>query len=689
MKNKTQGFWPKAFLVILILGAILAGIIFMLYNKETPPHSEIIGQIHETAVPTATPKAAEAKVPTGQPPTVFYESPLLTAKVSRGELPPVTERLPTNPRVLPVYEQIGQYGGTLQRAYTGLADRWGLTKIIEERIIEFYLPRADSIILIPNWADRFDISEDAKEYRFHIREGLKWSDGVAVTTDDVRFWYEDIFLNKTMMPITPEHLGVNGRPLEIEIVDRYTFTVKFSEPYPFFPEILAKLSTADTNVTLDGTSFLMPFHYLKDFHPTYAYPKALEKAALARGVEKWENLWGAGGPVTSWWLNPDLPVINAWKIKIPPPADKIVMERNPYYFAVDPAGNQLPYIDEIVHTLIKNPEDLSVLAVQRQLDMQDRHIRFADYTFLKLNEAQGDYRIMPWVESGAGLFLNINAENAFLAGLFNDVRFRKAMSISLNRQEIQEMVFNGLGKIAQAGPMAASPHYDAELATKWTAYDSAMANDLLDEIGLGNRDSSGFRLTPEGEAFQITITYPGYLYGELLSDLLRKYWRDIGLHTKWNNVNRSELEENVRQNKMEGLVYLYARNLIIPADPSFFLGTVNDGTWMPRWRQWAVSNGSEGIEPPPDHPIRKLWALWDKAKTSPTIKGANAHVKEMIDIHKENIWVIGLVAELPVPVIIKNNLRNVPAFGMAVDDLRGTGIAQPAQFFFRKPQAFE
>ena len=610
---------------------------------------------------------------------------MLAERVARGELPPVAERLPQNPRVLPVYERIGQYGGTWRRAYTGLGDRWGLTKLIEERPVEFYLSDAETLSIELNWVDRFEISADASEYVFHIREGLKWSDGVAVTTEDVRFWYEAVFLNKNLTPAPREHLRLNGHPLEIEILDTYTFKAKFSAPYPFFPEVLSKLGTLDTKHTLHGTSFIMPAHYLKRFHPDYALPHALAAAVAEKNVAHWTDLWGAGGPITSWWLNPDLPVITAWMITEPPPAKRIVMRRNPYYFAVDPAGNQLPYIDEIVHVLLDEPKDLALLAVQGQLDMQDRHIQWSDYTFLKHNEVLGDYRVMPWVESGAGLFINLNTENAALAQLFGERRFRQALSIALNRQEINEVVFNGLGVIQQAGPMTSSPHFDPEFAQRWIEYDPETANALLDELGLGQRNAQGWRLDAAGEPLQISITYPNYLYGDLITDLIRRHWQAIGIKIHWDLVERSVFEQRVADNDVEVTLYLYSRTLTIPPDPTFFLGVAAEGTWMPRWSLWYTTSGLEGIEPPVDHPIREVWATWAKAQTAPNRTEAHAFVHKMIDIHKEHVWVIGVVAELPVPVIVRNNFRNVPEFGVAADELRGTGSGQPAQFFFTQP----
>ena len=616
-------------------------------------------------------------------PRAYHEAPELAQLVAQGQLPPVNERLPENPKVLPVYEQIGQYGGTWRRAYIGMADKWGLTKIIEERIVEFYLADADHLTIEPNWADTVAVSPDAATYTFHIRKGLKWSDGVPVTTADVRFWYEDVFLNAEILPTQPAHLVINDQPLALDILDDDTFTVRFAASYPFFLEILAKLSTLDTRVNLDAPSFLLPAHYLKQFHPKYAAPDALAAIIAANGVTKWTDLWGADGPIASWLLNPDLPVINAWKIKTPPPAEQVVMTRNPYYFAVDPAGNQLPYIDEIVHTL-KDPNDLALMAVAGELDMQDRHIRRADYTLLKNNESQGEYRVMRWPEAGAALFLNLNAANASLAALFNDARFRHALSIALNRQEIQETAFNGMGDIMQASPIRSSPYFDAEFAAKWIEYDPDAANALLDEIGLTQRDAAGRRLDADGQPVQFTVTYPSYLYGELIAKLIQGYWEDVGVTTTWDFVERAVFETRVKENQVEGTLYMSGRYLNIASDPAFFLGTVDDGTFAPRFGQW-YDREPNGLEPPADHPLRQVWALWEQAKSAPTRAAADALLQQMITIHKDNVWVIGLVSPLPAPVIVRNNFRNVPTFGMALDEVRGTGIAQPAQFFFMQP----
>lgn len=268
-------------------------------------------------------------------------------------------------------------------------------QIVEERIIEFYMPDADTINLEPNWADRFEANADSSQFTAHIREGLRWSDGTEVTTEDVRFWYEDVLHHAAFKPMLfdVDTLIVAGKLVEVEIVDKYTFQLKFASSYPLFPITVARGFPG--GLPLQDTSFLLPSHYLKQFHPKYTPQTKLDQLAKDYGVATWQKLWG-DGPVQAWWRNPKIPVLTAWKIKVPPPADRIVMERNPYYHAVDSAGNQLPYIDEITHDLFKGPDTLSLWIIQGLIDLQSRHLSATNYTLYKRNEAQGNYRLISW-----------------------------------------------------------------------------------------------------------------------------------------------------------------------------------------------------------------------------------------------------------------------------------------------------
>jgi len=277
------------------------------------------------------------------------EAPMLAEQVAAGNLPPVEERLPAEPRIIETFGEIGQYGGTWRRAFSGPSDRWGPTKLMEERVVETVMDADQNVSIVPGWVGAYEANDDASEYTFTIREGLRWSDGTPVTTRDVQFWYEDVFLNEDLMPSISTLYTSGGEPMVLTFMDDYTFKVSFQNPYPLFLTILAKESTGRPG--LDRPGFIEPFHYLKDFHPNYADNAKLKETIDRFGVNAWTDLWDSRGQIQAWWFNPDMPVLTAWRVETPPPAETVVMVRNPYYYGVDAEGNQLPYIDRITHRL--------------------------------------------------------------------------------------------------------------------------------------------------------------------------------------------------------------------------------------------------------------------------------------------------------------------------------------------------
>lgn len=637
----------------------------------------------EEAVEEVAAEATEemAEEPAAEEEMMAYnEAPMLAEMVAAGDLPPVEERLPANPRVLPVVEEIGQYGGTWRRAYNGISDRWGSTKLLEERIVEFMPTEDGNIIIVPNWVDEYEMSPDAREFSFHIREGLKWSDGVPVTTEDVKFWYDDIFNNTLFREEPHQFLTTNGVPLVVEIIDDFSFVVKFQDPYPLFPLIMAKEGSGSPGLSREN--FLQPAHYLKDYHPNYVSEEELAEIAAEYGVDTWQDLWDSSGPIQSWWLNPDLPVISAWMIEQPAPGERTVMVRNPYYFQVDAEGNQLPYIDNITHDLFEDPETLNLWVVQGQIDMQARHIdALGNYTLLKENEANGNYHMVTWLNASTlSLYPNLNTPDPVLAELFNNANFRQALSVAIDREEIVDIITNGLSEPRQASPVSGSPNFDAEFETKWTEYDLDAANALLDEMGMTERDADGFRIRPDGETLQLIITTDHDDISDL--ELVKAYWEEVGIKTVINKVERSFYEELVATGDIEIGVWGFDRSSVVAADPRRFIGSLADGPWAPLYGKWFDTGGAQGIEPPADHPIRNVWDAWENAQTAGTLEEANQYVQEMINIHKENVWVIGLYGEDPKIYIVSNNMHNVPEGLINDDSLREPGLAQPAQFFF-------
>ncbi len=432
----------------------------------------------------ASTPAAQASVP-----TKFNESPALADMVKAGKLPAVEQRLPANPRVITPRESVGVYGGIWHRQYRGLSDRVGPTKLNEQPPIQWEAPDPNTVRLTANWVEKWDQSADATEYTFYMRKGLKWSDGAEVTTDDTQFSWDDVQQNKDIRPVPADYMrqriGSEYKNGTLTVVDKYTFKVKYAQPYPLLPILIAK----NNGGSVGQVAFLSPSKYLKQFHPKYATPDALSKAASDKKVATWQDLWGKAGdmegPIPFFFLNPDLPVIHPWKIVNPSPADPVVMERNPFFAYVDTNGNQLPYIDRIEHAFIDNNDVLNLRIAGGQIDMQYRNVSLGSYTFLKENEAKGNYKVLRWRSASTdAYFPNLNCPDPVLAKLFNTADFRQALSIAIDRKSINELVWNGLGKARQASPVPGSPEYDADLEKVWIEYDVKKANDLLDKLGL-------------------------------------------------------------------------------------------------------------------------------------------------------------------------------------------------------------
>lgn len=608
----------------------------------------------------------------------FQEAPMLEALVKEGKLPPVDHRLPETPPVIEAAE-VGQYGGNWQRAYKGPGDRWGPTKLMEERVVKWGQKTGGPLELVPGYISSYSVSEDSREFTFSLLKGLKWSDGEPVTTEDVRFWYEDVYLNKDILAEIDQTLAPGGKPMKLEIIDEQTFKVSFEDPYVYFLEILAKDSTG--NPSLDRPSFLFPKHYLKQFNNKYASEEELKAAAAKFGVEKWSDLWGSRGAATAWWQNPDLPVITAWKIETPAPAEIVTMVRNPYYYAVDQAGNQLPYIDRITHKLFNDQEAFNLMIVQGQIDMQMRYVEPQDFTFYKENEAKGNYTVRRWTQAQTwALVPNLTVKDEVLRGLFETPEVRQALSVSIDRETVNELIFSGLAEPRQASPVTGSPNFDPELETHWAEYDPDLANELLDKAGLDKRDAQGFRLRPDGKRLSIVVEMQ-HANGPKTMEIIAANFKDIGVELLPRIIDRTQWDANRDNNDFQMQWYPFDRLSVVAADPRIMMG--ND-SYANQYYIWYSTKGASGIEPPADHAIRKLFEDWDKAAKAASRAEADGALNDLIKTFVTQGWVIGVVGELPAITIVKNNFMNFPDDLIEDDITRGIGLGVTQQMWMKQ-----
>jgi len=368
------------------------------------------------------------------------------------------------------------------------------------------------------------------------------------------------------------------------------------------------------------------------------------------------------------------------------------MERNPYYFAVDPDGNQLPYLDTVSHRLFETPEVFNLWIVNGEIDFQQRHVSIADYTLFKENEANGDYRVLLGLKAEhSALQLNLATKEPKLNEFFNTREVRTGISHAMNRDEVNELIYDGLLVPRQYSPLPLSPNYYPKLSNAYLEYDPDLANQMLDDAGYDQKDADGYRMWKDGSG-PITFTIEsstGMSFQEDELGLVVKYLNDIGLKVAYKFFERSLYTEHFDTNEIEGAWWGGDRTVLplAPAAP-IFRGTMIDRPWAAGYGMWFNSNGTDpnGVEPPAGHFIWKIWDIWEQITLEPDPDEQNALFEQILDIWAEEIPMIGLLGEAPAPVIVKNGFRNYIA-GMPIDDTTGDEhLLQTESYFWENPE---
>ncbi len=582
------------------------------------------------------------------------EAPMLAEKVAAGELPALDERLPVNPIVVTPLEQPGVYGGIWDAATTGQADTNGFISYSQEPWVMF---DESCSIWAPNLAESLVVSDDGTQFTFTIRAGHKWSDGEPFTTEDVQFWYDAIATHPEVSAGAPAIFTAGGELATLEIVYDYTFVVTFSQPSGLFLANLAFVFGGDF-----GKS---PAHYLAQFHADYADEAALAAIVEAEGAESWVQVFmnkaGMAAGTSAIASNPDLPSLSAWVLtEVGPPW---IFERNPYYYKVDTEGRQLPYIDQIRTQAVEDGQMVTLRAIAGELSNQGRNINFSDLPLYLQNQEAGDYRVIKApVEHPTGLVIfpnqNYQGDDEFLKELIEDVRFRKALNLAIDRDEINELVYLGESQpIENVFPrQAEQPELLAHLQ-----YDPEAASALLDEIGL-EVDSSGFRLRPDGRPLILPIeVFAGQTYMDPM-ELVASYFEAIGIQTSLEEISYDLWWPRIDsfqyafvayvKDSFAGLTrYNYIRSYVPQSNSSY---------WAPAWGSWYATSGSLGEEAPEGHPAQLAQALFDQAKVTVDPAGQLEILADIEALSLENVWEILTVGPAASIKIVKNNFLNVP-----------------------------
>ncbi len=675
--------------------AVAGTVVAACEGGQTTPMVDPTSEPAATATPQPTEEPVEVKEeapePTEEVVSKYNEAPMLAEMVANGELPPVDERLPKNPRVLEPYHSIGQYGGAWRRAFRGASDRFGVHTTIAEHLLEiFQEENGGDMTLYANVAESYEVNDDATEFIWHLREGMKWSDGTDLSSENAVWWYENVFLNDDLAPNRKyDNVRQEDYLTGIEAVDDWSFKCTYSKPNSTLPLGVVR---GEAWGTVGGLNFMVPHHYLKDFHPDFADKEALDKEVADRELNSWVELW-MGGPVGMFFFNPDLPMVGPWVMKVPVPAEQIVQERNPYYYQVDPEGNQLPYMDQITHLFYESQETFNLRLISGEVDCQFRKVDIADYPLFKENEEKGGYKTYEWTQDGsAGYSVNptprddegnlIEAQMAIVS----QADFRCALSLAINREEINELVYNGLSNPRGAAPIPGSPVYKKEYEELWAGYDPDAANELLDGLGLAERDDDGFRKRPDGETLVLRMdvdSNPGSA-AERQHQLVAEYWKAIGVNTIINAMERS-LRETVQFSDRHSVIAAGIGNTAVPLSYDGWHGGPGGG--YARWMRTPPGETPPdlAVEPPAGDIYYDLYALIEKAYYE-TIDIDEAHevLKQALDIYYDQCYRIGTCGAQPQPVIVTNRMRNVPNGVTQGNALMQINMAQPAQMWIEE-----
>lgn len=608
------------------------------------------------------------------------EAAVLQALVDKGALPPLKDRLPENPLVITPVDRVGSHGGDWSHALVGGGSLSMLVRYQGYEPLLRYTPDWSGVTL--NVAEDFQASPDAKEFTVRLRKGMKWSDGHPFTTEDIRFWYEDILLNKEVAFIGQDHWKSGGKPARLEVVDEQTFKVIFDRPSGLFP---LQIAWANSDQTCKA-----PKHYLQQFHLKHN-PQANE-LAKSRGFESWIPLFQFEAGFASdndYFQNSKRPTLTAWKLTVAPgeSTERAIAERNPYYWKVDTAGQQLPYFDRIVYQMVADPQVLLLKVLQGEIDMMDQYIATpANKAVLFDGQEKGGYGFYTLTSTEANemvFMLNLNHPDEVKRALFQTKDFRAALSMALDRQALIDTVFIGQGAPAQASIEKGDPLYVERLATQYTAYDPDGANAALDKI-LPDKDGDGYRLDSQGRRvsiiFEIDQSRTTFLD---IFQLAIPMFQAVGIDVQMKPMDRSLWETRVRQGReFDGTAHKFGGNSGIPAvlDPRYFLPYTTESFYGKGWQLWYRDRTNpDAIEPP--EVTKKQFDLYDQLKATADPAKQNELMRQILELCADAFYTFGVTLPADSYGVVRNAMVNVTksmpnSFGWPTP-----GPTRPEQYF--------
>ncbi len=610
------------------------------------------------------------------------EPPVAAELVAEGKLPPVAERVGPEPMVMRGAEGIGRYGGALyQNTYNESLLRPWIGDMSSERLVRW---SPTGYPIVPAVARAWESNADKSVWRFHLRKGLRWSDGHPMTASDILFWWETSTCRGENLWLS--WMNVRGRRGEVVRIDDLTVEFRFPSPYGSFLEKLGK------------EAHILPEHYLRPYHDILGEPEAWEKGMKEFGVPTPRALYIKAQD----FFNPERPVLTAWAYRTYRTNPPYRFVRNPYYYGVDEEGNQLPYIDSVMVDLV-TPELLAINASTGRLSFQSRLVKFDDYTILMENREKYGYRVLHWYQglrSMWSLFPNINRapdENkpmeVFKAAILKERAFRQALSLAIDREDIIDTLYGGVGHPGQLAPGKGSPFHSPELEQAYAQFDPVRANSLLDGIGLTRRDSKGFRTTPDGDYLVFFIEYENFT-GIGPAQFIVDDWAEVGIRAVYRERARAQYYSRKRALKHDITVYTGESEFIPLVEARSFVPINAEAHFAIQHAIWYTQGGMSGdpnaeamggLPPAEGSAVMRAFELYEDAIAAGTLEEQVERFQRIFDINAEEVWSISIMPSPFQPVVAHRDLRNVPDLALFGFFFRAPGNASPELFYWDDP----
>jgi peptide/nickel transport system substrate-binding protein len=646
---------PLCCVAALVLAIVAAGHAFAAAGRTAERRVPVADRDPQQAVGIARLDAWAADRP-----RIFQQAPMLAGR----DLPPVADRLPERPQIIIPAESAGPYGGTWSRFSSGLGESLRVE-------VEWYLNAGglvrwtgDGTRMAPDLAESYEVSPDARVFTFHLRRGLRWSDGVPFTSDDVRFWFDHVARDLSLSTNAPTPITDAGGT--IETPDPLTVRFVLARPNGL---LIEKMGSDIWASDLCAT----PRHYLERFHPSSRPQAELDAEAKAAGAAGWaerfRNRWS--------WRNPECPRLWAWVMKTPPPATTVVLERNPYYYKVDPDGRQLPYIDRITMTLA-DAESIPLKLMRGDAALQERYLRAKDYALLMAHQEHGGYRIRHWLGATVtGIFLNRGSKRPALRALINDGRLGRALSLAVDRAELIALFTGGVGRATQAVPHPSSPYADPAAATDALACDPVEAGRLLDAAGCP-RGADGVRRMADGEplrfqvdTFNADLVEPG--------QVIVQQWAQIGVQADIRLLARELYYARKGAGDHEALLDTVGGNEVDPLlSARAYSPTDPEAPWAGVFASY-FRVGSTGAETPPQDLIDTV-GHWRAIEGSVDPAVRKQHFAALLQAQRDRRAVIGLYTSAAPALLVRDDMRNVPQVAVSGWVYRSLGASAPESF---------